>query len=80
MKCANGKIIFEAEPEETERNGVILVKELRENIKGTVVSVGEDVEDINVGDKVLMNRGHARHIEGMTYSALMNPDRIIIYG
>ena len=80
MKVANGRIIFQAEPEATTKNGVILVYELKENIKGKVVAVGDDVEDVSVGDNVLMNRGHARHIEDDLYSALMNPDRIVVYG
>lgn len=80
MIPSSGRIIFEAEPEATERGGVILVKELRENIKGVVINIGDGVDEINVGDKVVMNRGHARLIEGNIYSALANPDRVLVYG
>ena len=55
-------IVSSVKNNEYERNGIIVKTNNNSNIIGNVVSVGEDVKEIKVEDKVLYSDNNARKI------------------
>ena len=61
IKATRGKLIIETEKKETKVMGFMVNPEGRDNnINGYVISVGNDIRDIEPGDLVILpgNQGH----------------------
>lgn len=61
IKCIDKKIIVE-ETEDDSNASNIIIKSENNNIFGNVISIGSNVLDISVGDKIIFSRNDAKKI------------------
>ncbi len=81
LRCIGKNIIVEqSTQEEYEKNGIIIKNNSNSNLIGNVYSVGNEVTDISVGDRVIYNEHDAKKIiyDSNEYSVIKEADILAI--
>ncbi len=81
LKSIGRNIILESsDKNEYEKNGIIIKSTNSLNLIGNVISIGNEVKDVKVGDKVIYNDINARKIiyESNEYFVLDEKDVLAI--
>ena len=61
IKCIDKNIIVEETEDDSNASNIIIKSEIN-NIFGNVISIGSNVLDISVGDKIIFSRNDAKKI------------------
>jgi len=67
MKPTRDNIIVNRIAAEKETSSGIILKSTAEPDRGEVIAIGPKVDEVNVGDKVLLNWNKATKVENETY-------------